>query len=74
MLDGTLRALRSLVLSAAVSRSGAYLRFPSLQECFGTGGPVGPEGSAFAFLAVVIGFGFLVLTVRADEGGRYLEH
>src|SRR5271170_3912273 len=28
-----------------------------------TGGPVGPEGSAFAFLAVVIGIGFLVLTI-----------
>jgi CAAX protease family protein len=39
-----------------------------------TGGPVGPEGSAFAFLAVVIGFGFLILTVHPNEGDLYLEH
>lgn len=38
-----------------------------------TGGPVGPEGSAFAFMAVVIGIGFLVLTVPPNEKRHYLE-
>ena len=38
-----------------------------------TGGPVGPEGSAFAFLAVVIGIGLLILTVPPNEQRHYLE-
>ena len=38
-----------------------------------TGGPVGPEGSAFAFLAVVIGIGFIVLTVPPNEQRHYHE-
>jgi len=32
-----------------------------------TGGPAGPEGSAFAFLAVVIGIGLIILTVPPNE-------
>jgi hypothetical protein len=38
-----------------------------------TGGSVGPEGSAFAFLAVVVGIGFLVVTVPPNEQRHYLE-
>ena len=38
-----------------------------------TGGSVGPEGSAFAFLAVVVGIAFLVLTVPPNEQRDYLE-
>jgi uncharacterized protein len=38
-----------------------------------TGGPVGPEGSAFAFAAVVVGILFLLWTVPPNEDRRYLE-
>ncbi len=38
-----------------------------------TGGTVGPEGSIFAFLAVVIGVGLLVLTVPQDRKRRNLQ-
>jgi membrane protease YdiL (CAAX protease family) len=50
---------------------GSIFTFLSSGSALITGGPVGPEGSVFAFLAVVIGFGFLVLTVPAREQRHY---
>jgi len=42
---------------------GTVFTFSPSGNALITGGAVGPEGSVFAFLAVLIGIGFLVLTV-----------
>jgi len=52
--------------SGYFDRGSVFTFFPSGNVLI-TGGSVGPEGSVLAFLAVVMGFGFLVLTVPARD-------
>jgi hypothetical protein len=58
--------------SGYLDRGSIFTFLPSGSALI-TGGSVGPEGSAFAFLAVVVGIGFLVVTVPPNEQRHYLE-
>lgn len=52
---------------------GTVFTFRASGSAWITGGPVGPEGSVFAFLAVLLGIGLLVLTVPRQQERQVLR-